>query len=52
MRNIRQAMKRVSRIGDVDAAAKDTDLHFCITTFRGALQEMLDERNRYRQNFS
>ena len=52
MRNIRQAMKRVSRMGDVDTAAKDTDLHFCITTFRGALQEMLDERSRFRQNFS
>ena len=45
MRNIRQSMKRVSRIGDVDAAAKDTDLHFCIIAFKKALQEMLQERN-------
>ena len=45
MRNIRQSMKRVIRVGDVDAAAKDTDLHFCIIAFKKALQDMLDERN-------
>jgi len=45
MRNIRQSMKRVCRIGDVEKAARDTDLHFCILAFREPLQQMLDERN-------
>ena len=44
MRNMRQALKRVTRYGDVEQAASDTDLRFCILHFRQGLQTILDER--------
>ena len=45
MRNIRQALKRVFRLNDVEAAAADTDLRFCILHFRRGMQSVLDARN-------
>ena len=49
MLNIRQALKRVSRFGDVEQAASDTDLRFCILHFKKSLQNVIDERNQQKK---